>query len=82
MAHLIKTVTGRKNGKYLYQVIDSDGKVISERRSNRDYVACTIHGNFYFGRIDLINKGEHRRMEELLRSRGEPGYEIAYLKKD
>lgn len=25
----------------------------------RDYVACTANGEFYFGRLDLIGKGDH-----------------------
>lgn len=53
------TATTLKNGKTLYQVIDETGKVISKRTSTRKYVACTIDGSFYFGRLDLIGKGEH-----------------------
>ena len=56
------TETARKAGKYHYQVIDENGTVISERRSNRKYVACTINGSFYFGRLDLIGKGDHGKM--------------------
>lgn len=52
--------TGNKSSKFHYQVInDTTGEVVSERKSNRVYVACTIHGEFYFGRIDLIGKGDH-----------------------
>lgn len=58
---LIKKETGRKNGKYNYVVVDGNGQQISERVSDRDYVACTIHGQFYFGRLDLIGKGDHGR---------------------
>lgn len=54
----VKT-TGNKAGKYHYQVIDATGKVITERRSNREYVACTINGSYFFGRLDLIGKGDH-----------------------
>lgn len=53
------TATTLKNGKTLYQVIDETGKVISKRTSSRNYVACTIDGSYYFGRLDLIGKGEH-----------------------
>lgn len=42
-----------------YTVTDENGKVISERTSKRDYVACTANGEYYFGRLDLIGKGEH-----------------------
>lgn len=55
------TETGNKAAKYLYQVIDAEGNIVSERRSNREYVACTASGEFYFGRLDLIGKGDHGR---------------------
>lgn len=52
--------TDRKAGKYLYKVIEiATGKVVSTRTSNRKYVACSISGAFYFGRVDLIGKGNH-----------------------
>lgn len=51
--------TGNKAGKFHYQVIDEAGNVLSERRSNREYVACTANGSHYFGRLDLIGKGDH-----------------------
>jgi len=53
------TKTTLKNGKFHYVVIDNNGNIISERKSNREYVACTIDGGFYFGRLDLIGKGSH-----------------------
>lgn len=53
------TATNNKSGKFLYQVKDENGTIISNRRSNREYVACTIDGSYYFGRIDLIGKGDH-----------------------
>lgn len=56
---LIKTETGKEDPKFNYKVIDEAGKVISERNSSREYVACTAHGAFYFGRLDLIGKGDH-----------------------
>ena len=56
------TETGKKAGKFLYTVKDEAGNVISTRTSNREYVACTIFGTYYFGRLDLIGKGEHGRM--------------------
>jgi hypothetical protein len=55
------TITNNKAGKFHYQVIDENGTIISERKSNREYVACTIKGSFYFGRLDLIGKGDHGR---------------------
>jgi hypothetical protein len=68
--------TGNKAGRYHYTVTDETGKFISERKSNRQYVACTIDGNFYFGRLDLIGKGEHGKR---LKHAGEPT-PIAYVK--
>jgi hypothetical protein len=60
MNHELKvTTTNNKSGKFHYQVIDENGTIISERKSNREYVACTIDGEFYFGRLDLIGKGNH-----------------------
>lgn len=57
----ILTKTTLKNGKFHYKVTDNNGNIISERKSNRDYVACTIDGWAYFGRLDLIGKGDHGR---------------------
>lgn len=57
---LTKTQKGRK---FLYEVKDENGNVISKRTSVRDnYIAATSNGEFYFGRIDLIGKGEHGRI--------------------
>lgn len=59
MAKFILTKT-QKGAKYQYQVIDTTtNEAISTRVSTRDYVACTINGDFYFGRLDLIGKGDH-----------------------
>jgi len=56
------TETKSKTSKFHYQVIDENGTIISERKSNREYVACTADGSLYFGRLDLIGKGEHGRL--------------------
>ena len=48
-----------KGKKYQYTVTDEKGNVISTRTSAREYVACTADGSFYFGRLDLIGKGDH-----------------------
>lgn len=63
---LRKTDTGRKNGRYHYEVLSPSGDVVSERRSNRDYVAANINGAFYFGRVDLVGKGEHGLMLRMI----------------
>ncbi len=72
------TETGRKGGKFHYQVIDETGKVISERKSNREYVACTINGAFYFGRLDLIGKGDHGKDVKYQVANNLPQAQIAY----
>jgi hypothetical protein len=59
---LKKTETTRKAGKFFYEVMDENGNIISTRSSNREYNACTINGEFFFGRVDLIGKGDHGRM--------------------
>ena len=51
--------TGNKSAKFHYTVTDENGVVISERNSNRVYEACTINGAYYFGRRDLVGKGDH-----------------------
>ena len=53
------TKTELKNGKFQYVVTDQNGNVISNRTSARHYEACTALGCFYFGRLDLIGKGDH-----------------------
>lgn len=53
--------TELKNGKILYTVIDSDGNILAQRTSIRKYIACTIDGDYFFGRYDLIGKGDHGR---------------------
>jgi hypothetical protein len=62
--HILKvTDSGRKSGRFLYEVIKkATGDVISQRRSNNSgYVAATVNGAFYFGRLDLVGKGDHGR---------------------
>lgn len=56
---LNKTAKGKK---FEYTVTNENGEIVSSRISARDYVACTADGIYYFGRLDLIGKGEHGRM--------------------
>ena len=76
------TETKNKAGKFHYQVIDENGNIISERKSNREYVACSINGAYYFGRLDLINKGDHKRYRDNWKNASEQElsgvYTIAY----
>lgn len=73
---LTKTVKGKK---FLYQVWDNNGNLVSERMSTRDYVACTFNGAYYFGRLDLIGKGDHGRHVRMYKKEGLEPYAIAYL---
>lgn len=57
----VRLTKKQKGDKFVYTVIDEKNNVISTRTSKKDYVACTVNGEFYFGRIDLIGKGEHGR---------------------
>ena len=60
---LVKTETNRKANKYSYAiVINETGETVGTRNSNREYVACTIDGAFFFGRMDLVGKGDHGKM--------------------
>ena len=56
---LNKTVKGNK---FEYTVTDESGNVVSTRTSKNQYVACTANGDFYFGRLDLIGKGDHGKL--------------------
>lgn len=56
---LNKTVKGKK---FEYTVTDEKGNVVSKRTSVKQYVACTANGDFYFGRLDLIEKGDHGKL--------------------
>mgnify|MGYP000940832700 CR=1 FL=1 len=76
---LTKTETGKKAGKYLYTVKNQFGEVITERTSNRDYVACTIDGRFFFGRTDLIGKADHGRYVKRMNAENKIPVSIAYL---
>lgn len=69
---LTKKETGRKSGKFYYEVIDNrTGEMVTNRNSNRDYVACTTDGRFFFGRLDLIEKGDHKRAVNYARQTGD-----------
>lgn len=57
----VRLTKKQKGDKFVYTVVDENNNVISTRTSKKDYVACTVNGEFYFGRIDLIGKGEHGR---------------------
>ena len=62
-AKLTVTKTNNKAGIYHYQVIDkATGNVLAERRSNRKYVAATIDGNIFFGRLELAQKDAASRI--------------------
>ena len=78
------TETNNKSAKFHYQVLDENGTLISERKSNREYIACSINSGFYFGRLDLIGKGDHKKFREYWPNATEQElynvYTIAYKK--
>lgn len=63
-----KLTRKQKGDKFVYTVTDERGNVISTRTSKRNYVACTANGDFYFGRLDLIGKGDHGKDISFYRS--------------
>lgn len=81
------TVQIRANGarttpRYHYRVVDLEtGRVVSERKSNRRYVAATLDSRHYFSRVDLIGKGLHGKLVKILRAAGLEPALIAYLEK-
>lgn len=55
MYTLIKTAINTKSAKYRYDIVDETGKVVSSRKTHREYVAALgPHGDNYFGRVDLV----------------------------
>jgi len=78
----VLTVTETKNkaGKFHYVVTDENGLVFSDRKSNREYVACTFDGRFYFGRLDLIGKGDHGKYVKMCIEHEKTPVPIAYKK--
>lgn len=69
MYTLVKTEINLKSAKFLYQVQDAEGNVISSRKTNREYVAATKEGLNYFGRVELAQAYKRKN----------PDFEIAYL---
>lgn len=77
-----KITKTEKGKKILYEVFDNSGVKIGQRMSTREYVACLVREDgsngpyemgLWFGRIDLIGKGDSRH------SFGKPGIHVAYL---
>lgn len=79
-----KAIVTPVGSKFQYVVTDEAGNVVSKRLSKRgDYIACTAFGDYYFGRRDLIGKGDHGRwlnsiLAKKARLEGDP--EAAYSK--
>jgi hypothetical protein len=75
---LIVHETKSKAAKFHYQVVDEAGNVLTSRNSNREYVACTICGSYFFGRLDLIGKGDHGKTLKYDAIKGRTSSPIAY----
>jgi len=73
--------TGNKSAKFHYTITDENGNVIQDRKSNREYVAATINGQYFFGRVDLVGKGDHGRQVKMMIAEGRTPFAIAYLAK-
>lgn len=56
--HVRETKSAKTRFLYIVREIATN-EIVSTRSSNRKYVACTAHGDFYFGRTELIGKGDH-----------------------
>ena len=47
---------------FLYEVVNVEsGSVVASRTSSRHYVACTVNGEHFFSRRDLVGRGAHGR---------------------
>jgi hypothetical protein len=75
-------IANNKAGKFHYAITDQFGIVLSERKSNRKYVAATINGQFYFGRFDLVGKGEHGRQVKYMQEYGKEPVAVAYMNEE
>lgn len=74
-----KVPVGKSGRDFRYEILE-DGKVIASRRSSREYAAALVGRNgdnfyapYYFGRVDLIGKGDSRFLYE-----SDKLYAIAY----
>ena len=67
---LNKKETNNKAAKFHYTITDEEGNIVAERKSNLDYVAATANGKYFFGRYDLIGKGDHGKETKAIEKRG------------
>ena len=66
-------------GKYIYEIVDSEGEVLKRRISNRVFVAATIDAEFFFRSLDLIGEGDHGRDVQQCKNQGIKPPPIAYI---
>ena len=55
----MKLTKTKKGDTFIYEVTNENGTLTTRRISKRDFVACTASGVYFFGRLDLVGKGEH-----------------------
>jgi len=79
MNYILSVEAIGKKGKFLYIVKDEQGNIISKRQSFRKYVAATINGQYYFGRLDLIGKGDHGKQLKWCSENGKDPISIAFI---
>lgn len=66
------SIKRNKNNSYRYEVKTDTGAIICKRNSYRNYVACTLDGSIFFGRLDLIGKGWNKSSFDYAKNRGTP----------
>jgi hypothetical protein len=77
---LVRKPNGTPKARFYYQIVDTENNVIiSQRFSNRAYVAATINGSHYFGRVELVGKGDHGRYLHNCQLKKQEPQPVAYL---
>lgn len=74
------TETKNKAGKFHYQVVDENGNIISERKSNNEYIYCTINGKYYSSKLGNIQKNQQYNWD-MQASDNKEGYNTFAYKK-
>ena len=57
------TEINTKAAKFLYEVIDEAGNLISQRKSNREYIYCTINTRYCSSKIGNIENSKQYQID-------------------
>ena len=57
------TEINTKAAKFLYEVIDEAGNIISQRKSNREYIYCTINTRYCSSKIGNIQNSKQYQID-------------------